>query len=302
MRSETFLDILNEVDESLLTRCDADRKSPIRRFLKPLAALAAVFAVAVIGSIVGNIIFAANGAEAGGGGRGGGSEYMNYVGPVLPLTVLDGTADITAERAVDFDFSDYVAPYSGTVLVADSYLLTNTSAEDQTFTLAYPVSESLNAYSDRLPQITVNGLTMDIRYYPGAYTGGYMGVWGAKDPNGTVNMAPLSSFEGYAELLSDSTYMNMALEGLPALDQPVIVYEITDPVIHTPAEKRGANPSLAMAFTSDPEKTVVMTYGMNGMRRNPKKNFSQHSFGVNEPGEVHYGKPEFAGHPWVHVL
>ncbi len=294
MKSQDFLDILNEADESLLTRCDTDRKPIAKRIWKPLTTIAAVFAVAIIGVGAWSFIFAANGAGAGGGGRGGSLEYMNYIGPVLPLTSLDDTDDITAERAVDFDFYDYVAPYSGAVGVTDSYTLTNTSAEDRTFTLSYPLSERLNTYADRLPQITVDGKLIELSYYPGAYTGGYMGVWGAKDPEGTVNMAPLSSFEEYRALLSDDTYMEMALSGYPTLDQQVIVYEITDPIILTEEGKRGANPSLAIEFISDSEKTVVMTYGMNGMHRNPKKNYSRHSFGVNQPGQVHYGEPEFA--------
>ena len=99
MKSETFLDILNEVDESLLTRCDADRKSPIRRFLKPLAALAAVFAVAVIGSIVGNIIFAANGAEAGG-----------LVLPIIALSLspMANITRLTRSSMLDVLGQDYI--------------------------------------------------------------------------------------------------------------------------------------------------------------------------------------------------
>lgn len=295
MRSETFLDILSEVDESLLARCDAKPRPILRRLAKPLGAIAALFAVAVIGVGVGVTLGrGGNGAAEAGGGGADGLSYMNYIGPVLPLTVLDGGEDITAERHINYDFSPYADSYYGEIRLSDSYTLTNTAAEDRTLTLAYPLAEQLSSYADRLPTITVDGKTMEMSYYPGAYTGGYMGVWGKKDPEGTVNMDPLSSFEEYRALLSDDGYMKMALGELPVLDQPVIVYEITDPVILTAEEKQGVNPTLAFSFTSDEEKTVVMTYGMNGMSRDSKKHYSRHSFGVNEPGERHYGEPEFA--------
>ena len=46
MKSIDFLDIMSEVDESLLARCDADRGAPLKRFWKPLTAIAAAFAAA----------------------------------------------------------------------------------------------------------------------------------------------------------------------------------------------------------------------------------------------------------------
>ena len=295
MKSMDFLDIMSEVDEALLTRCDRKPRKTLRRLVKPLSAVAALFAVAVIGVGVG-IMLGNGGAGAAGTGGGGadGLSYMNYIGPVLPLTALEGDEDITAERHIDYDFSPYANSYYGQVQLSDSYTLLNTANEDRTLTLAYPVAEQLSSYADRLPAITVDGKTIEMTYYPGAYTGGYMGVWGKKDPEGTANMDPLSSFEEYRALLSDSTYMDMALGGYPVLDQPVTVYEITDPVILTSEDKWGTNPTLAFSFTSDPERTVVMTYGMNGMSRDHQKNFSRHSFGINEPTDRHYGEPEFA--------
>lgn len=294
MNSIDFLEIMSEVDESLLRRCDERPRKPRTHPWRHISAIAAMLAVAVIGVGIGTMLGRANGGAGAGGGSQEGLVYMSYVGPVLPLTALGNDADITAERHINYDFSPYADSYYGEVLLSDRYTLTNTAAEDRTLTLAYPLAEQLSSGADRLPTITVDGKTMEIAYYPGAYTGGYMGVWGAKDPQGTVNMDPLSSFEEYRALLSDNGYRDMALGGYPSLDQPIIVYEITDPIILTEEEKRGANPTLAFSFTSDEEKTVVMTYGMNGMSRDSKKNFSRHSFGVNEPGERHYGEPEFA--------
>ena len=97
MKSETFLTILGEVDESLLARCEAPPHSTRRRFVKSLSAFAALFAVAVIGVSVGVMMGIGNGAGAAGSGAGGGDglSYMNYIGPVLPLTVLDGGEGIT---------------------------------------------------------------------------------------------------------------------------------------------------------------------------------------------------------------
>jgi len=280
MRTESFFDIMNDVDETLLERAEtAVATAKRKRLWKRVSALAAVFAIAIFGVNILRIVFYSP-AGAGSGGRDD-LTYMAYVGPVLPLTVLNDDTELTATRAIDYDFSPYDVGWGGQSRVTDSYVLTNSAGEDQTLTLAYPFSEHLNANAQHLPQITVDGKTIDITYYPGPYTGDYMGVWGGgKEDEGSVNLDGLSSFQEFQALLTDGNYQAMAFDEFPTLDQPVVVYEISDPIILTEESKRGENPSLAMEFTMNYDKTSVLTYNTNGARWNRKTGYASHSFSI----------------------
>lgn len=278
MKNDTFFDILGEVDESLLERAETAAKGGKRRTWRRVSAIAAAFAIMIVGVGAWRILISP--AEAGGGG-GNNQTYMYYVGPVLPLTSLDDATGLTAARSVDYDFSSYADGYHSQAYVTDSYVLTNPTDQDMTVELAYPFSEHLNADAQHLPQITVDGKTVDITYHPGPYSGGYMGVWGGGDEEtGTVNLDGLSSFEEFRALLEDGSYQASAFDEFPALDQPVVVYEITDPIILTEESKRGTNPTLAMEFTIDYDKTSVLTYNTNGARWNHKTGFASHSFSI----------------------
>lgn len=279
MKSIDFLDIMSEVDESLLARCDADRGASLKRFWKPLTAIAAAFAVALIGALTRYPVSApADGGMGGGAAKGDG--WMQYVGPVLPLTVLDDAAGLEAQRYIDYDFSPYISygdGYRAASQITDSYTLTNTSSEDRTVTLAYPFSGRLLDEATRLPQITVDGKVMEITYYPGSYSGTYSGL-SPKD-SGDYNLSELTSFDGYRALLEEGDYLSRVWDDFPILDQPVTVYRITEP------RSVGNARTIAMEFTVDPGKTTVLSHGFGGYLDDPETGRTVRQLTIPLPGQ-----------------
>ena len=127
MTNETLYDAITDVSDELIEEAERyafRKKGRWRRY----AALAAVFALVIggYGVVTGRLPLL--GASTGGNGNAGGEDgysYMNYIGPVLPLTAADGAAGITAERSVDYDFSPYISrevPFSpGERMEGDPY-------------------------------------------------------------------------------------------------------------------------------------------------------------------------------------
>ena len=275
MKSMEFLEMLSEIDESVLIRADKHRR-PAKRLWRPLSALAAMLAVAVIGTGIGSIIGRGGAAE---GGAGGGEDWLEYVGPVLPLTAMQDTAGLEAQRHINYDFSPYISygdSYHAVATVTDSYTLTNTAAEDRTLTLVYPYSGRLLDGATQLPQITVDGKEISISYYPAPFCGYYYGTRSGDE--GSYNISAPTAFDEYRDLLSDQGYFASAYDDLPVLDQPVTVYRITEP------RNLGHAAAIAMEFTVDPEKTTVLTYGFGGGQDDPETGFQSRSFFIPTHG------------------
>lgn len=220
--------------------------------------------------------------SAGGGGGGGqdGYSYMQYIGPVLPLTALGGDGNLAATRHVDYDFSPYssiqstaedgstFSQWKSEAVVTDRYVLENRSASDETVTMLYPAELTLGDASDRLPAIAVNGEAADTQLYPGLYAGGFEDAWGGNDPKGSLNLSNPRCWEDYAALLSDPAYPARAMQAYPVLDLPVTVYHV-DQI--DAGETDATAPTLQMSFSIDFEKTAVLSWGANG-GRNDREN------------------------------
>ena len=230
----------------------------------------------------------------------GGSTFMSYAGPVFPLTTLEGTDGLTAQRDITLDFLPWVKVWisneeeaasridlteeerqsvledynrwfsdagrytnSTDLLVIDEYILSNTSSEDKTLTLLYPFVSSLMDLNTRRPALTVNGMPQECDLLYGLYAGGFQGVLGADDPEGSANLDPLTSWEGYKALLSDGSYLAAAMDDpVDLTGTPVTVYEFTDP--WGPAETKSVpNPSIRVTFDIDYSKTTVLSYGFH---------------------------------------
>ena len=272
MKNEKLLRAIGDIDDALVSGAASDaKKRRMPRWARWTSAAAACLALVIAG---GAFFLIRLGASSGGGGDSD-LVYMNYVGPVMPLTVRGDSSGITAERDIDFDFSPYISTtesyetedgeiryYEASrteVMVTDAYTLTNESAEDRTVTLLYPVIANVSA-REYFPEITVDGQPASLTLHPGPYTGGFSGAWGS-GREGSINIAQLSSFEGYQTLLADDSYLRSAFDEFPAMDAPVTVYRLHD-FVYSAAES--ANPTLSMEFYIDFEKTYVFTYGMNG--------------------------------------
>ena len=271
MTNEAIYDAITDVSDELIDAADAHalRKKP--RLLR-WAAAAAVLALAVgAGTLYGRVSTPAASSPGGGGGGEDGCSYMDYVGPVLPLTVREGGEGVAAARHVDYDFSPYRSrteplgsgetyeAWNAAAVVTDAYTLTNGTDEDRTLRLLYPVAASAN--TAELPTVTVDGAPQETTLYAGAYSGGFCDAAGGNDPDMRLNLAQISRWEEYVSLLSDGSYQAAAFGPAPDLNEPVTVYRIDN---YDVAPTDAVNPSLQISFHMDYDKTVLMTYGSNG--------------------------------------
>ena len=87
-----------------------------------------------------------------------------------------------------------------------------------------------------------------------AYSGDFTGVYGADNPNGSENILPLDSWEGYKALMEDGSYKRNAFSPYPDLPQKVTVYTFTD--FEAPEEYDAA--TQAISFAIDPDKTCLL--------------------------------------------
>ena len=259
MKSNDLIDIIGEAADEHIRDAKSAKKKAMPRWAKWSSGIAACLVVAL--GI--NILFNNMGSESGSGGDSDLS-YMAYYGPVLPLTIQGDSSGITAERSINFDFATYDGYQRGygESKITDFYELKNETDENRTITLLYPFAGTMQQWED-YPTIAVDGTEVSMEMYPGPYSGGFEGVWGAKNQeNGSVNIKSLDSFEGYQALLSTDDYLNSAFDTFPELNQTVYVYRLHDFVYSETTED--VNPTLSMDFYIDYEKTTVFSYGMNG--------------------------------------
>ena len=115
--------------------------------------------------------------------------------------------------------------------------------------------------------------------YAGGYSGGFTGVYGSDNPDGSENILQLDSWEGYKSLMEDGNYQNNAFSPYPELSQQVTVYTFTG--FQAPEEYDAA--TQAISFTIDPDKTMIMQYGFNGGEYR-EDGFRRFSYFVPRPG------------------
>ncbi len=206
------------------------------------------------------------GGNAGTGGSGhaeGATTFMSYAGPVFPLTLSEPDSEMTASRRITYDFSldGEDEPRLWGAQVQDSYVLSNPADRARTVNLLYPFNGSFTELAEQMPAITVDGEEISPTLYPGGYSGGFTGVYGADDPDGSANILQLHSWEDYKALLESGSYRTEAFRAYPTLTQQVTVYEFTD--FEAPLAEYDAA-TQAISFIIDPEKTQILLYGFNG--------------------------------------
>lgn len=257
------------------------------------AALAAAAALVVgLGTLAMRLLGGASseapGANAGGGG-GDGETYMAYCGPVFPLLSLNGAGGVTASRNVDYDFSPYATrierygdgedewyeTYDNEAIVTDSYVLTNETDEAVTLELAYPFAGSFSDPETYLPVITVGGESVGAGLLAGPYAGGYCGV-ASPDADDTErwNLAQPASWLDYKARI-ESGYLETVLDEFPVLDQPLIVYRVSDYVV---PETDAVNPTLNLEFYVD-EGAQIITFNSNGGTNDEQTGYRERHIG-----------------------
>ena len=331
--SERLLEAMNSLPDATLEENVPVTAGKKRRW-KKWAALAACLCVVVlgVGVFTGYIPLLGGRAGQGGSGSDGASVFMSYAGPVFPLTLGEENDAIEAERNVTLDFEPWVPVWisnreeadsrtwlteaerqevlelynehypeggqyksSTDILVTDAYMLTNTSAEEQTLTVRYPFVSGLDNLEENRPTLTADGTELEATLRVGSYAGGFEGVWGADDPEGTANLAYPHSWTDYQTLLSDGSYLENTLgPGPDVTGVPVVVYKLTDPYGPEQDEEAGiTNPTLRVTFNLDYDKTNILTYGFHGASYDREAGVMIQDFSIPQPGEPNYGTKEF---------
>ena len=224
---------------------------------------------------------AADSADAGNssGGSGSTADFLSYAGPVLPLTTLESGMGLTAQRSLTWDFApgsyDDGSPRQWGALVTDDYTLTNPTGSDISVTALYPVTGSLAGLGTMTPEVTVNGSAAEVTLYAGGYAGTF---GGANDTGGsTWNLAGPYSWEDYAALLDDESFLQDALKSGPAMEIPVTVYRFSD---FSAPHKTYDAATQAVEFTIDTSATTILSYGFNGLTSDAETGWRRYDYFV----------------------
>lgn len=276
--SEKLYDAITRIDDKLVEKASGyDFSTPGRYKSIWIATAASICLVFGIG-------FAFIWGPAGGGGSAEpGSSYMAYMGPIFPLTSTSNIAGIEVTRHTDWDFSPYESEiiteemhpdipentetftydkYESESIVTDSYVLTNSTDKDITLSVLYPFAGRFTDAMYTLPKISLDGTSIETGFLAGKYSGSYSPAWGDEDSNEQLNLNNIGSWEGYKALLSDGTYLQDTYREYPSLNIPIIVYEYSD-LIYT-GEQEASNPTLAVQFDYDINKSTITGWGFNG--------------------------------------
>lgn len=223
-----------------------------------------------------------------------GSTFMSYAGPIFPLTVLENSDSISAHRDLTLDFAPLPSDGSGSdITVTDNYLLTNSAAEDKTLTVLYPFVSSLRGIDECLPTLVMGGTEPQSEVVYGLYSGGFQGVFGSDDPNGSANLNQLDSWNGYKTLLEDGSYLDRALNETTDLSGiHAIVYEFSEPWGDVESKDK-PNPSIRVTFDLDYEKTTVLSYGFHSGSFDREAGKMGQGFSIPQSHEPYYGQTNY---------
>lgn len=259
MKGKKIFEALTNVDDKYIEEARRTKLKKPSSWKKWTAIAASLVLMVSIGGILIKNNMLPIGGSSGGGGHDGGSSFMSYAGPVFSLILAEEDNGIRAEREITFDFpfpSEESIRIWGSE-VEDSYILSNPSIDEKRLTVLYPFTGSFNRLGPLIPEIVIDGTSIDPKLYPG---GDFANSSYLLDSDSRGNGFQISGWEGYKSLLEDGSYKRDALSPSPSLDQDVIVYSFTD--FESPDEYDAA--SQAIFFNIDTEKTRVLTYGFNG--------------------------------------
>lgn len=269
MKSPDLLDIIGDASDAHIRDAKSIKKKVIPLWAKWSSAIAACLVI-VIGCLAILPQFYAPGdttpSNGGGSGHDEGMVFMSYAGPVFPLTFTENCDSISAARHIDFNFASYLEDIAHTELwrinvrdtaILDTYLLTNSSQDDITITGLYPFVGDFRTMN--WPAITVDGKEIECTLNVGGYSGGWSGA--GDEISTSLNLDTVNSWTEYRDLLADGSYIADAFTAPESLDQPAIVYKLSD-LTDGAGEYDAA--SLCLSFKYDPAKTSIMTWGFNG--------------------------------------
>lgn len=205
------------------------------------------------------------------------TDFMSCAGPVFPLTLEKAAPELSADREVLLDCAPYAEENTAAITVTDRYTLQNSSDEDCTVTVLYPFVSSLSDLDSLQPSLTVDGSAVKNTLYPGAFPGWF----GPASPNPELaeerwNLHHAESWTEYQTLLTGS-YQADALAPKTLPEQTIYVYSFT-----ASGETTANAATLAITVDADPEKTTILTYGINGYGQDEATGQPQYSYFTNE--------------------
>ena len=315
MRREVIYDAVTNLDSDLIEEAQK-RRTPVVKWCAMAAAVALVIGV---GSVtVPRLLGGRQGAtaEGGGGGGDGGSTFMSYAGPVLPMTLGEENGAITAEREITLDFAPWVPAWvtneddaasrdwlteeeqrhvveelqkiypeggrvesSTDILVTDQYVLTNTSNEEQAVTVCYPYVTTFRA--TETPVLTVDGTETAAETIFGDDAGGFTGT--QPEDDGDWNIQEPDNWEDYRNLLESGAYEAAALQPAPDLSEiPVVLYRFKN-AAYTWTGTEPENPDLVAVFDQDYDTTKVLSYGFNAGSWDPEAGQTEAGYSIGRP-------------------
>lgn len=187
--------------------------------------------------------------------------FEDYQGPNLPLSLVNETEAVVADREIEVDYTDYKYPTTvgnnetRKVKISDKYILTNTTDEDVEIELAYGTVGDYGTNWNSFPIIKVDGEQLkaaDIDLVVGRSALAY-----------GSNKDKLTNREAFEMLLADGQYRIDALEAaknIPKFSENVYVYEFED-IVYDGDDKSIHSVYAKVLYEYDPEKTQVYSYG-----------------------------------------
>ena len=205
------------------------------------------------------------------------TDFMSNAGPVFPLTLAQAEPALFADRELLLDCAPYAEENTAAITVTDRYTIRNDSGEDCTVTALYPFVSSLSDLNLLQPVLTADGVAVKSTLYPGAFPG-WFGPASPEPENAEErwNIRHAESWTEYQTLLTGS-YQADALAPKTLPEQTVYVYFFT-----ASGETTANAATLAITVDADPEKTTILTYGINGYGQDEATGQPQYSYFTNE--------------------
>lgn len=201
------------------------------------------------------------------------TDFMSNAGPVFPLTLAQAEPALFADRELLLDCAPYAEENTAAITVTDRYTIRNDSGEDCTVTALYPFVSSLSDLNLLQPVLTADGVAVKSTLYPGAFPG-WFGPASPEPENVEErwNIRHAESWTEYQTLLTGS-YQADALAPKTLPEQTVYVYSFT-----ASGETTANAATLAITVDADPEKTTILSYGINGYGQNDATGQPQYSY------------------------
>ena len=205
------------------------------------------------------------------------TDFMSNAGPVFPLTLAQAEPALFADRELLLDCAPYAEENTAAITVTDRYTIRNDSGEDCTVTALYPFVSSLSDLNLLQPVLTADGVAVKSTLYPGAFPG-WFGPASPEPENVEErwNIRHAESWTEYQTLLTGS-YQADALAPKTLPEQTIYVYSFT-----ASGETTANAATLAITVDADPEKTTILTYGINGYGQDEATGQPQYSYFTNE--------------------